>query len=131
MISFDIHYIVRYIREHKFLFFTYLIMLFVPFIAFVFCLFSADSIMRKDALQYQNSILQHEKSICDNMMHNTKIAINTASLETNENYCKTRLIFLRNPYSPCQNFPRTWQISNAIIPTSTVLASTFVKTTHS
>lgn len=83
MISFDIHYIVHYIREHKFLFFTYLIMLFVPFIAFIFCLFSADSIMRKDALQYQNSILQHEKSIYDNMIHNTKIAINTASLETN------------------------------------------------
>lgn len=93
MISFDIHYIVRYIREHKFLFFTYLIMLFVPFIAFIFCLFSADSIMRKDALQYQNSILQHEKSICDNMIHNTKIAINTASLETNAKLLQNEAYF--------------------------------------
>lgn len=76
-------YLVQFIKEHKFLFATYLTMLFVPFVAFVVCLSSANSIMRQDALQYQNSILQHEQSICDNMVHNTKIAINTVALETN------------------------------------------------
>ena len=116
MISFDIHYIVHYIREHKFLFFTYLIMLFVPFIAFIFCLFSADSIMRKDALQYQNSILQHEKPNYNNIIQKN---------------CKTKLPFLRNPYLQYQSCPKIYRTSSATIPTLTVSASTFAKMTHS
>lgn len=99
MLSSDKHYFLRLIREHKFLYFTYLVMLFLPFIAFVLCLFSVNSIMRQDTLQYQNSILQHEKTICDTMIHNTKIVVNTASLDAN-----TKLLSDKSTFSPASMY---------------------------
>lgn len=94
MLRSDKHYFLRFIKEHEFLYFTYLVMLFLPFIAFVLCLFSVNSIMKQDTLHYQDSILQHEKTICDTMIHNTKIVVNTASLDANTKLLSTESLFL-------------------------------------
>lgn len=87
------HYFLRLIKEHRFLYFTYLVMLFIPFIAFILCLFNVNSIMRQDTLHYQDSILQYEKTICDTMIHNTKTVVNTASFDANANLLSREAVF--------------------------------------
>lgn len=85
--------VLAFVKEHKFLFFTYLVILFIPFIAFLFCIFNANNIMRRDAHQYQSSILKHEKSICDNMLRNGRIAAATASINPNTLQLKQEKVY--------------------------------------
>lgn len=93
MLLFSKKYILPYIKEHKFLFFTYLAMLFIPFVAFICCLFSINSIMKQDTLHYQNSILQHEKTVCDNTIHNAKNIISTFSLDANAKLLQDKVYY--------------------------------------
>lgn len=87
------HQVLLFIKEHKFLFFTYLVILFIPFVAFIFCMFNANEIMRRDAHQYQSSILKREKSICDNMFRNGRIAVATAAINPNAIHLKQETIY--------------------------------------
>ena len=82
-----------FLKEHKFLFLTYLVMIFIPLFAFITCIFNTNSIMRKDAHQYQSSILDHEKSICDNLIHSAKTAVTTAALEPGTRHLQKETVF--------------------------------------
>lgn len=83
----------HFIREHRFLYCTYLVILFIPLSAFLLCIINAGSIMRQDARRYQNSVLTHEKSVCDNVLRETKIAVNTAALTPETNLLKRETVF--------------------------------------
>ena len=68
-----------FIKKYKFIFFTYIAMFLIPLIMIIYCITNANLIMKKDAQQYQNSILIQEKEICDNLIKNAKIAVNMSA----------------------------------------------------
>lgn len=93
---------------HKFLFFTYLVILLIPFAAFLFCIFNANEIMKRDAHQYQSSILRQEKSICDNIFRNGRIAAATAAVNSD-----TMRLMMKWRYAP-EELLRVQKLSNAL-----------------
>lgn len=82
--------VLDFLKEHRFLFFTYLIVLFIPLFAFVFYIANADAIMRQDAKRYQNSLLQREKLLCDSIFHSAKTAASTAAANADAKYLSGR-----------------------------------------
>lgn len=62
----------HFLREHRFLFFTYLVILFIPLAVSVFYTANVDAIMRRDAYLRQKSALQREKLFCDSILRGGK-----------------------------------------------------------
>lgn len=82
--------VLDFLKEHRFLFFTYLIILFIPLFAFVFYIANVDAIMRRDARQYQSSLLQREKLLCDSIFRSGRTAASTVASNTDARHLSGR-----------------------------------------
>ncbi|MCF0128121.1 MAG: helix-turn-helix transcriptional regulator [Pseudobutyrivibrio sp.] len=80
MLSLEVFF--SFIKKHKLVFLTYVAMLLIPLIMLLFCVANANTILKRDAHQYQNSILTQKKTICDNAFDNTRVAINMLTAST-------------------------------------------------
>ena len=84
----------RLLKDYRFLFSTYLIMLVIPLLICIFFNFYARSIMRQDASRYQETILSQVKSICDNTLNQAWGSVYTAAQDEN-----TKILFTQGTWT--------------------------------
>lgn len=101
-----------FLKEHMFLFSTYLIILFIPLAASIFYTANVDAIMRRDAYRYQNSVLQREKFFCDSILRSGKAA--AAAMSTNIDTTRLSVTASLSPADRWRVYTLTRSLSNIL-----------------